>query len=78
MAKSNARKKREHIQRNSGRDVTILRGEQPQFSTHERKTKTKLEIQKTMISKHKKRFLQNQNEDGIAFNFVKKGLAPAA
>ncbi|MET3697081.1 hypothetical protein SAMN05877753_101341 [Bacillus oleivorans] len=73
MAKSKARKKREHILRNSGRDVTIIRGEQPEFSTHERKTKTKIEIQKRMISKHKKRFLQNQNEEGIAFYFVKKG-----
>lgn len=42
MAKTKSRKLREHILRNSGRDVTHFRGEN-NFSTHVRKSKTKLE-----------------------------------
>ncbi|WP_342412481.1 hypothetical protein NYE22_09615 [Bacillus sp. FSL K6-1560] len=39
MAKSQAKKKREHRLRNGGRDVLLSRG-----STHERMTKSKKEI----------------------------------
>ncbi|WP_096186045.1 hypothetical protein [Evansella halocellulosilytica] len=62
MGKSTARKKREHILRNSGRDVTKSRGMVYGFSTHERKTKTKHDKIKTMEKKHKKRFLHQQNQ----------------
>lgn len=41
MAKSKARKKREHHMRNNGVDVTKLRGVQPDFSTHTRKAPSK-------------------------------------
>lgn len=68
MAKSNARKKRDHIQRNTGRDNTLLRGAQTDFSTHERKTKTKKEAQKRLQNKHKKRFLHDRWDEGIAFH----------
>ncbi|AFI28903.1 hypothetical protein MY9_2370 [Bacillus sp. JS] len=41
MAKSQAKKKREHRLRNGGRDVLSSRGSTPSFSTHERMTKSK-------------------------------------
>ncbi|MEC2111004.1 hypothetical protein [Bacillus stercoris] len=44
MAKSQAKKKREHRLRNGGRDVSSSRGSTPSFSTHERMTKSKKEI----------------------------------
>ncbi len=44
MAKSQAKKKREHRLRNGGRDVLLSRGSTPSFSTHERMTKSKKEI----------------------------------
>ncbi|MDU0154180.1 hypothetical protein [Bacillus cabrialesii] len=44
MAKSRARKKREHLLRNGGRDVLLSRGGSPSFSTHETMTKSKKEI----------------------------------
>ncbi|MCY7765420.1 hypothetical protein [Bacillus inaquosorum] len=44
MAKSRAKKKREHLLRNGGSDVLLSRGGAPSFSTHERMTKSKKEI----------------------------------
>ncbi|MGG5775795.1 hypothetical protein ACLE91_14125 [Bacillus subtilis] len=44
MAKSQAKKKREHLLRNGGRDVLLSRGSTPSFSTHESMTKSKKEI----------------------------------
>ncbi|MEK5081553.1 hypothetical protein [Bacillus sp. FSL H8-0515] len=51
MAKSRAKKKREHLLRYGGRDVLLSRGNSPSFSTHERMTKSKKEI--LNIRKHK-------------------------
>lgn len=39
MAKSQAKKKREHRLRNGGRDVSSSRGSTPSFSTHEKNDK---------------------------------------
>ncbi|MCI4136247.1 hypothetical protein MOB09_12645 [Bacillus vallismortis] len=44
MAKSRAKKKREHLLRNGGRNVLLSRGSTPSFSTHERKIKSKKDI----------------------------------
>ncbi|MCI4168004.1 hypothetical protein [Bacillus spizizenii] len=44
MAKSRAKKKRDHLLRNGGRDVRLSRGSTPSFSTHERLAKSKKEI----------------------------------
>ncbi|MEC1548520.1 hypothetical protein P9D77_09325 [Bacillus rugosus] len=44
MAKSRAKKKRDHLLRNGGRDVLLSRGITSSFSTHERMTKSKKEI----------------------------------
>lgn len=43
MAKSKARKKREHMLRNTGRDAAASRGKAPDFGTHVRKTKSRRE-----------------------------------
>ncbi|MEC0685696.1 hypothetical protein P8888_22280, partial [Bacillus haynesii] len=43
MAKSKARKKRENMLRNAGRDAALSRGKAPDFSTHVRKTKSRRE-----------------------------------
>ncbi len=67
MAKSKAKKKREHQLRNSGRDVTQSRGLKPDFSTLERTTKTKNETMIKMEKKHKKRFLRNDGVHGESF-----------
>ncbi|MGF2615732.1 hypothetical protein FZC84_06585 [Rossellomorea vietnamensis] len=68
MAKSKARKKREHLLRTEGRDVTRLRGNALQFSTHERKTMTKEEKARKSHTKHKKRHLQESyHEDSASF-----------
>jgi len=69
MAKTKARKLREHMLRNSGRDVTLVRGEND-FSTHVRKTKTKRERLKSAENKYKKQFQRGEHTDGIAFLFV--------
>ncbi len=74
MAKSNARKKREHLLRNGKRDVTSSRGIQVDFSTHERKTKTKIEKLTKNVTKHKKRTLQDFTQDGNAFSICLIGV----
>ncbi|RXI96446.1 hypothetical protein DS745_22300 [Anaerobacillus alkaliphilus] len=66
MAKSKAKKQRDHQLRNQKRDVTNSRGIQVDFSTHERKTKTKQEILKKHETKHK-RILQEFTHEGDAF-----------
>lgn len=56
MAQSKAKKKRNHLNRNGLRDVTLNRGSAG-FSTHERRTKTKLEKENKLYSKYpSKRF----------------------
>lgn len=70
MAKSKAKKRREHLLRTMNRDVTSSRGIQCDFSTHVRKTKTKVEKLKKEQTKHKKRILQQYNHEGDAFLFV--------
>lgn len=67
MAKSKARKKRDHIYRTTGKDVTKMRGMKPDFSTHERKTKTKREILMKMEKKHKGRSYQYGNDKNAFF-----------
>ncbi|MBL3646642.1 hypothetical protein ABZM97_12065 [Bacillus vallismortis] len=52
MAKSRAKKKREHLLRNGGRDVLLSRGSTPSFSTHERMTKSKKEMLNTRKPKN--------------------------
>lgn len=53
MAQSNAKKKRLHLKRTSGKDVEKERQLSP-FSTHERVTKTKKESIERMFTKYKK------------------------
>lgn len=55
MSKSKARRKRDHVHRNTGRDVTKLRSILPDFSIMERTTKTKKETIAKGQTKHKKR-----------------------
>jgi hypothetical protein len=69
MTKTMAKKKREHLVRTTGRDVTSVRGVTTDFSTHERKTKTKHEKLNKIQSKHKKRYLQNQHSEDNAFYY---------
>ncbi|WP_064093633.1 hypothetical protein [Rossellomorea aquimaris] len=57
MAKSRAKKRREHHLRNTRRDVTQSRGHHPDFSTFERKTKSRLDMVIKEQTKHKKRSL---------------------
>lgn len=57
MGKSNAKKKREHIERQHSRNPELSRGTMAHFSTHERKTKTKQEALQHMMKKHKKGML---------------------
>ncbi|MDG5786907.1 hypothetical protein QA612_05340 [Evansella sp. AB-P1] len=68
MSNSKAKRKREHDIRNGGRDVRNSRGMNMNFSTHERKTKTKKEKVVQNIKKHKKRPLQQIHVDeGLFF-----------
>ncbi|WP_332645655.1 hypothetical protein [Lysinibacillus sp. 54212] len=53
MSNSDAKKKRMKLLRNQQKDVTIQRGV-ADFSTHERKTKTKRESMDKEIKKYKK------------------------
>ena len=69
MAKTKARKTREHMLRNSGKDVTLSRGGSD-FSTHVRKTKTNDERLMRTENKYKKQFGRGDQPDGIAFLFV--------
>lgn len=53
MAKSHARKKREHAIRNGRLNASIMRGSQPDFSTHVRKTPSKIEIERKRMRQEK-------------------------
>ena len=53
MTQSNAKKRRLHLKRTSGKDVEKERQSSP-FSTHERVTKTKKESIEQSFSKYKK------------------------
>ena len=53
MAKSKARKHREHLVRNGRLDPAVKRGAQPDFSTHERKLPSKLGKRSKQENKHK-------------------------
>lgn len=69
MAKSNARKRRDHQKRNTGKDVTRWRAEQPSFNIVTRKTRSKQEsIQKTS-RQEKQRYSQYSNENDSVFLF---------
>ncbi len=69
MAKSNAKKKRLHQLRTTGKDVSSMRNE-VDFSTHVRVTKTKKEKLLHYNNKHKKHFQQGVHLDGNAFYYV--------
>lgn len=69
MAKSMAKRKREHLLRTMGKDVTIMRNE-IDFSTHVRKTKTKKEKLQQQLNKHKKHFRQGMIPGGNAFYYA--------
>lgn len=74
MAKSKARKQREHDERNGKLNPVIRRGERPAFSLHERKTLTKQGREIKQNTKHKKRSLHGYGEEGTAFLFVCKKM----
>jgi hypothetical protein len=76
MAKSMARKKRDHLLRSKGKDVTIHRATASDFSTHERRTMTRPEKMNKMNTKHKKRQLQDSYHEESAFFYTKK-LTPS-
>lgn len=61
MAKSKAKKKREHQFRNTGRDVSKHRGTNPDYSILVRTTKTKKETLAKEQTKHKKRSLRERD-----------------
>ncbi|MCY9184376.1 MULTISPECIES: hypothetical protein [Bacillus] len=63
MAKSRAKRKREHLLRNSGRDALLSRGTSPSFSTHERMTKSKKDILNKRKHKHKNPYDHNAFDD---------------
>ncbi|WP_096439361.1 hypothetical protein [Alteribacter populi] len=64
MAKSRAKKYRDHRERNGIHDVTRSRGNLPHFSTHVRKTKTKQGKWNQLHTKHKKRSLHQRQDEG--------------
>lgn len=66
MAKSAAKRKRSHLLRNTGKDVTKLRND-IDFSTHVRMTKTKKEKLQRNENKYKKHFQPGLYPDGDAF-----------
>lgn len=55
MAKSKAQKHRAHLERNGQRNPELGRNFDPDFSTHERKTKTLQEKRNKQESKYKHR-----------------------
>ncbi|MCA1059060.1 hypothetical protein LCL96_08940 [Rossellomorea aquimaris] len=61
MAKSKAKKKRDHHLRNTGQNVTMRRGIDPDFCMMVRTTKTKKEALAKKETKHKKRSLQEKD-----------------
>ncbi|MFJ7826506.1 hypothetical protein [Psychrobacillus sp. NPDC096623] len=68
MAKSAAKRRREHLLRNLGKDVTIARNE-VNFSTHVRMTKSKKEKLQQNYNKYKKHFTKGTIPDGNAFYY---------
>lgn len=66
MAKSAAKRKREHQMRNLGKDVTIARNG-VDFSTHVRMTKSKKGKLQQQYTKYKKHFSKGMIPDGNAF-----------
>jgi hypothetical protein len=75
MAKTKAKKQRKHLLRTTNRDVTSSRGSKVDFSTHVRKTKTKIEKMRKIHTKHKKRNLQEYKNEGDAFLFCRLLIA---
>lgn len=57
MAKSKAKKLREHLERNTGRNPEAFRGDAGVISTHVRKTPTRSEKLARSENKHKSRML---------------------
>ncbi|QUG41824.1 hypothetical protein KD050_00530 [Psychrobacillus sp. INOP01] len=68
MAKSAAKRKREHLLRNLGKDVTLARNE-VDFSTHVRVTKSKKAKQQQQYTKYEKHFTKGMMPDGNAFYY---------
>ncbi|SDN10726.1 hypothetical protein SAMN05518871_103311 [Psychrobacillus sp. OK028] len=68
MAKSAAKRKRDHLLRNIGKDVTVARNE-VNFSTHVRMTKSKKEKLQQHYTKYKKHFTKGTIPDGNAFYY---------
>jgi len=68
MAKSDARRKRDHLTRNLGKDVSLARNE-VNFSTHVRMTKSKKEKLQQQYTKYKKHFTKGQIPDRNAFYY---------
>lgn len=58
LAKSEARKQRDHAMRNGKMDATVKRGVNPDFSIHERKTPSRLELMDKTWVKYEKRKLK--------------------
>lgn len=69
MAKSAARRKRDHQLRNQHKDVSLARME-VNFSTHIRMTKSKKEKLDQSYTKYKKHFTKGITPDGNAFYFA--------
>jgi len=69
MAKSTAKRKREHQMRNLGKDATLGRNE-IDFSTHVRITKTKKAKLQQQYTKYKKHFTKGLVPDGNAFYYA--------
>ncbi|SFQ03045.1 hypothetical protein SAMN05421670_0689 [Psychrobacillus psychrotolerans] len=68
MAKSTARRKRDHLIRNLGKDVSLARNE-VNFSTHVRMTKSKKEKLQQQYTKYKKHFTEGITPNGNAFYY---------
>lgn len=56
MAKSKAKKQRQHLVRNGRRDPELSRGNSADFSLHVRKTPTLREKQERSYKKHKREY----------------------
>ncbi|MGG3574897.1 hypothetical protein ABES25_10645 [Bacillus gobiensis] len=70
MSKSKARKRREHLVRNTGYSKSVHRGIIPDFSTHVRKTPTKKEQLEKMNKKHKGKNSFDRYESGKKSSFI--------
>ena len=69
MAKSAAKRKREHLLRNRGKDVSLARNE-INFSTHVRMTKSKKAKLQQQYTKYEKHFTKGILPDGNAFYYA--------